>query len=80
MKNREHFARRRMESLLKSWKGYQNAYINMREGTKVSHIYEIVFSLLVCSLLFTKNTLFLLSLFGKHCSYFPKIIDLIWVS
>ena len=35
MKNKEHFKRRTMEFLLKSWSGDQNIYINLRGGTKI---------------------------------------------
>ena len=35
MKNKEHFKRRTMEFLLKSWSGDQNIYINLRAGTKI---------------------------------------------
>ena len=35
MKNKEHFKRRTMEFLLKSWSGDQNICINLRGGTKI---------------------------------------------
>ena len=41
MKNKEHFKRRTMEFLLKSWNGDQNIYISLRGGTKIPlNIYE----------------------------------------
>ena len=33
--NKEHFKRRTMEFLLKSWSGDQNSYINLRRATKI---------------------------------------------
>ena len=33
--NKEHFMRRTMEFLLKSWSGDHNIYINLRGGTKI---------------------------------------------
>ena len=36
MINKEHFTRRSVEFLLKYRREYQNAYINLRGGTKIS--------------------------------------------
>ena len=36
MENKEHFKRRTMEFLLKSWSGGQNIYINLRGGDENS--------------------------------------------
>ena len=41
MKNKEHYTRGNVDFLLKSWRGYQNTYRNLRGGMKIlSNIWE----------------------------------------
>ena len=43
VKNNELFTRGNMEFLLTSWRGYHDAYINLRGGRKFHQVFENVF-------------------------------------